>query len=323
MDLRPFVVGLGRSGAGLHVPALARAGVSSARPLGYDPQSITDPPVRRVGAIEEAAALTPPSRTVVHLCVPPGARPALVDRLARLGYRRFLMEKPLAVTEADRALLNRLVRRYRLDVVVVAQWLASGLTGRVASIVRGGRLGRPVALRMVQHKPRFGRSLASQDHPTAFDVELPHGLGLVLHLAGPATIRAAGCADLVLGRSRLPRLGSAWVSLAHDSGVRTLLSSDLTAPVRARTLTVHLEHGTVRAHYPVSEADNYAQLETEAAGERRRIVFPDDAFASFVRQAYRHFRGSGRLAGNLCLHDEVTAMLGRAKELSGGAPDAS
>lgn len=322
MTLRPLVVGLGRAGAGLHLPALARirrdgsarAVLDDAPPLTFD---VCPGRGGGLGAVvdslAQAASTTSPDRTVVHLCTPPTQRLESFACLAGLGYRRFIVEKPLAVGEADRTAVSVLCRRFRLDVVVMAQWSVSALTDRIDTILRGGCLGAPRSLSIVQDKPRFTRSLASNDHPTVFDVEMPHGVGLALHLAGAATVRAARCDDMTVDGLRLPSMGRARLHLRHASGAGSTLTSDLTAPVCARTLTVKLEHGTVIGHYPVSAADNYAQLTVRVAGDRHRTVFHDDALTAFVLAAYRHFAGSGELAGNLAHNLAVARLLGEAK----------
>src|SRR4029079_6631807 len=95
----------------------------------------------------------------------------------------------------------------------------------------------------VQSKPRLTRSLASEGHPTAFDVEVPHVLGVALRLAGDADVVAAACTDMHVEGRTVPRMGSAHLVLRHAGGVRTEVLSDLTSPVRERRIALELTGG--------------------------------------------------------------------------------
>ncbi len=332
---RSFVVGLGRSGAGLHLPVLRRtAGLPNARQLlGTEPPLVFDPrglpggeprgPLTGVTAtrsLAEAAALAQTDRTVVHVCTPPTARVGVLAELGRLGFRNVLVEKPLALDERGLAELELVRARCGLELVVVAPWLASTLTQRLSQAVAGGELGALRSVSFVQRKPRFGRSLAGNGHPTAFDIELPHSVGVALALAGAARVRHARSEDMRLGEVLLPRLGGAHLWLDHESGVRTRIRSDLQAPGRERRVVVQFEHGTLIGHYPNSDADDYAQLRTVVGRQQRRIVFLDDSLQAFILAAYRHFASPGPLADNLAVNVEVVRLLDAAKRMSAPHP---
>ncbi|GAA4916721.1 Gfo/Idh/MocA family oxidoreductase [Streptomonospora salina] len=354
--LHTLVVGAGRSGRGLHLPALARAGAlagrrrvfapgpilcfdpSPARAPGPDPAADTRP----VASLRAAAAAADPARTVVHLCTPPGVRTALLEELAELGYRRILVEKPLAADERELAAVLALRRRFGLRLVVVSQWLTSALTHRLRAAVRDGRLhglgphgggaerdrapdlGRLRKVAVVQRKPRFLRSLTSRSHPTAFDVELPHSVGVALALGGAARVRSAWWSDMSLGNVEVPRLGRAGLTLEHGAGATTEVFSDLTAPTRERRITLDFDHGTLVGHYPCSADDDTAQLRTATDDGSLHLVFHDDALPDFVLAAYEHFAGLRRLPERDALGLQVRAvrLLTAAKALCAGTPSA-
>ncbi|MEU9184377.1 Gfo/Idh/MocA family oxidoreductase [Streptomyces sp. NPDC048484] len=326
--LQPLVVGLGRSGRGLHLKVLTRPAGSPDGPPWAAPPVACDPRpeagrglsgVRVTRSLTEACRLVCPASTVVHVCTPPSQRGALLTELAELGFDKLLVEKPLAAGRAELEEIVRLRRRHRLDVRVVAHWLEAELTGRLRGLVRRGGLGRLTAITAVQHKPRFLRSLADAGHPTAFDVEVPHALGVLLDLAGPAELTDAHWRDLHCGELSLPRLGGAGLSLLHRSGVRSRIVSDLDSPVRQRSVTLHFEHGSATGHYPLSEHDDHAQLLT--TGDRPdRQVFRDDALTAFVRRAYRDFAGGPR--ADLAPHCAVVRLLSDAKDHCGAADHA-
>lgn len=320
--LRTLVVGLGRAGAGLHLPVLAglrkRTGpegpFADAPVVACDPELATVPGTVAVDSIERAMGLLDPARTVVHVCTPPTGRVDVVAELAGLGFTRFVVDKPLAATVADADAIEALRDRHGLDVVVVAHWLTAALTARLEDVVRSGRFGALRALTVAQHKPRFTRTVATAGHPTAFDVEVPHSLGVVLRLAGPAELVDATWSDLTCVGHVVPRMGGARMTLRHGGGLQTSVHSDLMSPTRQRRITLRLDHAMVTADYPLGDEDDHAQLRVVAAGRDERAVFPDDALAEHLLAAYRHFAGE-RDPGlaDLAPHREVVRLLEAAK----------
>jgi predicted dehydrogenase len=323
--LHTLIVGMGRSGQGLHLPALARVRAAAPGLLARTPVLAVDPfrspaevpGVVAAGSLEEAARLRPPARTVVHLCTPPGARASVLAGLARLGYRKIIVEKPLAVDLAGLVAVARIRRRWGLDVTVVTHWLDSALTRRLRAAVHGGQHGELRRIEVIQNKPRFTRSAAAHDHPTAFDVELPHALAVVLSLAGGARITAASWDDMVVEPLRIPRLGRARLRLDHFTGTRTEIDSDLTSPVRERRITLEFDRAVLVGHYPCSEADHTAQLRVVQAGrEVARSVFTDAAFAAFLRGVYARYAGpAAGLHRTLPVQVDTVRLLTEAKRL--------
>lgn len=299
--LRTLVVGFGRAGAGLHVPVLRRAHSLAASCFAEAPIIAVDPASRHGGepalpgdvtvvpTLTEARALLDPAASVVHVCTPPVSRAERVEELAELGFRNLIVEKPLAVDTVALAALDALRARHGLRLVVVAQWLASTLTARLRDLIDSGELGALRSITFAQHKPRFRTSLATSGHPTAFDVELPHALGVALALAGPAHVVDASDSDLRVGTTVVPRLGSARLRLAHDTGVRSDLVSDLSSPIRERRLTLGFERGSATGHFPVARDDDHARLTVRAPTYCATEVFPDDSLTAFVCETYRRF----------------------------------
>lgn len=322
--LHSFIVGMGRAGAGLHLPSLAKVRAKAPGLLASGPVVVFDPfrPPSCTGGtvtaatLEEAAGISPPHRTVVHLCTPPHIRSSMLNRLGALGYRKFIVEKPLALDLVGLAAVARARRRWGLEITVATHWLDSRLTGRLRAAVLAEELGGLRHIRVVQNKPRFTRSAVLTHSPTAFDIEVPHALAVVLSLAGGARIADASWEDMVTDRLSLPRLGRARMRLEHYSGVRTEIDSDLTSPVRERRITLQFERGTLTGHYPCSEADHTAQLRVSVpGGEETRSVFADDALPAFLRSAYRRFAHAHCSAGALPVQVDAVRLLNEAKEL--------
>lgn len=336
--LQPLVVGLGRSGSGLHLRTLARLARRTAAtgdPLvalpavGCDPRAgapgtVGAPgEVTVVSTLEQALARVDPATAVAHVCTPPRLRYDVIAQLAGHGVRRLIVEKPLASSAAELDALVRLREQADLDMVVVSHWTSSRLAGRLRRLVREETLGPLRRITVDQHKPRFLRSLASDAHPTALDVEIPHSLALALDLAGPAELRAARCWDLRCEDRALPRLGGAEVELEHPSGVVTHLRSDLGAPVRQRSVVCAFEGGTATAHFPLSEDDDHAQLVvhgTDAEPEAAHHVFRDDALTDFLAAAYRGFASGTAGAVNFPLACAATRLLCAARAHCAAVP---
>ncbi|MBF9069798.1 Gfo/Idh/MocA family oxidoreductase [Streptacidiphilus fuscans] len=335
--LRTLVVGLGRAGAGLHLPVLAKAraqqphlfapgpvvGVDphAAPTTGGDAESDADGALRIAESLHAARRLLSPDKTVVHVCTPPLGRPEVIRDLLGVGFRKLLLEKPVAAGTDELTEVVRQMGRPGVQVAVVEPWSASTLTERLARLVsseadpRGTRLGSLRQISVVQNKPRFQRSLTTYGHPTAFDVETPHALGVVLHLAGDAEVTYASCTDMVLQGRVLPRMGSCSVQLHHRGGVRSEIRSDLTSPVRERRITLQFDHGTVIGHYPADSADDHAQLRlvTPGSASPPKQVFRDDAFTAFLLRAYADFDGEGPPAEAFTRQVRTVELLAEAK----------
>jgi predicted dehydrogenase len=319
--MRTLVIGLDRSGARSHLPALRRLRATAEHGLFCGaPIVVCDPAgpgtgeVIRTATVGEAARLLDPAGTVTHVRTPPASRAHVLTELTRHGFRDIVVDQPLAAGDADLDEILRLRQHFGLRLAVDAPWLASELTRRLVNLVDGGRLGRLRSITAVQSKPRFSRSLDGTGHTTAFDVELPSSLGVALRLAGEAEVTAASCADLVAGGRHVPRLGGACLRLRHLSGARTHLMSDLTAPVRERRITLRFEQGSATGNYMVGADDDHAQLAVVAGGRRERAVFADDSRRTLLLEAYRDFAGQGEVRpGELSLAVDVVRLLGRAK----------
>ncbi|MFE6623869.1 Gfo/Idh/MocA family protein [Streptomyces sp. NPDC057740] len=350
--LQPLVVGLGRSGSGLHLKTLARlAGRTGSTddPLvalpavGCDPRAgvlrLTATPgeVTVVTTLDQALEHVDPATAVVHVCTPPRLRHALIAELAGHGFRRMIVEKPLAGSRDELDALVRLRDETGLALVTMAHWTGSRLAARLRRLVRGGHLGRLRHITVDQHKPRFLRSLTTDGHQSALDVEIPHSLALALDLAGPAELRAAHCWDLRCEDGELPGMGGAHLELEHSTGVSTRLRSDLGAPVRQRSVVCEFDGGTATGHFPLSEDDDHAQLViTPVGGDAPATttvanatggvpgpghqVFRDDALTDFLEGAYRGFLSEAPDATGFTLACETARLLCAAREHCAAAP---
>jgi predicted dehydrogenase len=265
-----------------------------------------------------------PADAVVHVCVPPAEHQAVVRRAAALGYRRFIIEKPLADSLAGATEIARLAEDDRLAVVVVANWLFSGLTDRIREELR--RAGPPALLRMRQSKMRISRTLSSPEPGTAYAVEMPHMLALAVHLLGEdVELRCAAAGDMVVGGRRVAAMGSADMQLRVGT-VDVHLSSDLASPVRERWVDITWADGTRLRGYLSGDASELWSQQTWRAADgsvRARCIIPDDTLGRLMLEAYAWFEGRGpRPASDLALHVLVCRLLDEAASAArpGGSP---
>ena len=325
--LRTLIVGLGRAGLGLHVPVLTHTRFTGADLFSDHPIVGVDPgntPLARqredlliVDSLRRARELLDPAHTVVHLCTPPAVRAEVLRDVAALGFRRILLEKPLAGDRAALRTILHLAREHELRLSVVAPWLHSTLTQRLVQIVADGRLGAVHSVSVTQHKPRFRRSLGSASHTSAFDVEAPHAVGVLLRLLGDAQVCSATCADLQVGKVTVPRMGGLHLELLHGGGARSEVVSDLSSPVRQRRIVLDMAGGSVVGHYAVGQDDDFAQLETTRDGRTVREVLRDDSLTSCLTEAYRRFvDDDDTCTADLDLHVRTVQLLDEAKRLA-------
>lgn len=330
--LDTLIVGAGRAGRGLHLAAVLRAReLCAGEPVfALRPPVAVDPIVARHSArstadildvVDDVRDVANPADTVVHICVPPLSHAAALRAVAEAGFRKVLVEKPLVTWLPEMETVDRLVSSYDLDIGVVSPWLSSSLTLKLRDIIRGELLGNLCALRIEQDKPRFSRTRTRGNHPTAFEVEIPHSLSLALLLGGrEAEVTHATCEDMRIGASVMPALGGASLTVQHRSGVLTEIRSDLTSPIRQRKLTARFDEGTVVGHYSVGSDDHYAQLELTRSGcsPQPREVFVDEPFPRLVTQWYRYYAGIGaRPTSDLEFNRDVVKLLCAAKQRCG------
>lgn len=324
-----IVVGFGYAGAGIHRPALERLGRRVETPqsvVAVDPivasESTGVEPVPVLESLSAAAEAVRPEAAVVHVCTPPEVHAATVAEAAALGFRRFIVEKPMVTSEDQLDKLLELERREGLDILVVSAWLTSRLTEFVANEIDVRRPVGVSALAVRQVKPRISRTLTSNSHASAFEVELPHELSLARMLVGaPLTLVDAYCSDLETVSARVEHMGIAELSLRSDPIPLVLCYSDLTAPHRERSVLVTWDDGTrLCGFYPCDRQDDHAQVMLfDAHGEmvdRRFIV--DDAFDRFLQESYDHFAEVGpRPVSDSRLHAEVCRLLTQARTRCG------
>jgi predicted dehydrogenase len=331
--VRSVIIGFGKSGRALHLPAIVHARrlcrgeamFTPGRPIAVDPRLFVKPRMRDdstvllVRSLDQVPDLDP-ARAVAHVCTPPLGRADTIEMLATAGFRHIICEKPVAASLDELHRIVAIAERHGVEIAVVSPWLSSALTLRLRELIDSAPLGALQRIEITQDKPRFVRTRDNADHPSAFEIEIPHSLSLVLHLAGPdATLVSASADDMTIDHLTLQGLGGAHLTLEHAGGVTTTVSSDLTAPWRRRSAQLTFERGRATAFYPIGP-DPYCQLVLEPAGEPARPpeLLVDDHLVRMMIDWYQYFSDLGpRPVSTLAFNVRVVELLAQAKATAG------
>lgn len=313
------IVGYGVAGRGLHHRTLCTLFGPEHSVLIVDPRFIGDPMggapwvasiADCMGALRSAGV--DPSEAVFHVTTSPSIHLTCIEELVGSGARRIIVEKPMAGTWHDAERIAELGQG--AEILPVSVWLASRVTEVVEEVLGSGAIGALRSLHMEQSKPRFRRTIRSDSHGSAFDIELPHQVLLALALAGPAE-RAVSVHTwpMQLPDRSITSMGGAVVRLLHETGVASTLVTDLTAPTRLRRLHLVGTRGEIVADYPVSGDDDFGQV--RVSGRARRKVVQDAPLSRFVEQAYGYFSGAGAPPrGDVAMHLKCIALLESARQ---------
>jgi predicted dehydrogenase len=323
--LDTVVIGYGQAARRFHLPAvpdLVAAGHASGRTTVVDPAGA---PADDERPVYPALVEAPPGFDgVVHVCTPPDTHADLVVMAVELGYRRFVVEKPMTTTARDARRLVELGERCEAEILVVANWTASALTAEIARLIRARPHGAVHRMALTQCKPRFERTAANDSHRSAFDVEMPHLVALALSLVdSPVELVGAASTDLLLAGKRYPEMGSAELTLRTSDGVPVWLRSDLTAPWRERSVLVEWSDGSrLVGFHPCDSSDRYSQLVTTGEdGRQQRRLLHDDTVRRFLRGAYAYFAGAGpRPASTAAFGAAITDIISAARSVAASTP---
>lgn len=320
-----LIIGYGRAGRELHLPTLRRlrrmrnptCPIGAVDPLARRAEAASDVVLR--GSLESLRGLYEPQRTVVHVCTPPAAHAETLVQCAAMGYRCFLVEKPLVGSREDLRRVQVMGELYDLQVLVTANWLFSRLTEVIAEYM-SWRSEIPVLhMELRSTKSRIAKSISSRVHSSAFEVEMPHLVALALRLCGAdLCLTDASAEDLILGDRKVRMMGGADISLASATGYSVRLLTDLISPLRERSIQITWEGGyRLAGFYPVDSSDLYSYLECSGPNgtTREQHILEDDTLLSFFSQAYRHFETDAMAPrSGLELHSQVIELLLQAKE---------
>lgn len=324
--LDTVITGYGHAARSFHLPVIAELvaeGYASGAITVVDPELDVSDPALPPGATlcRDLDGTTGGPNSVVHVCTPPDTHADVVLRAHKAGYRRFVVEKPMATTDADARRLVELCETGDADILVVANWASSELTGALRDAVRTRRHAGLSEVTIAHFKPRLERTMRNPAHRSAFDVEMPHLVALALSIVDePVELADADCTDVVVSGQRYPGMGGARILLRTASGVPLRLHSDLTTPWRERSTRIDWSDGTrLIGFHPCDSTDRFAQLFDFAAdGERLgHQLFYDDTVRQFLLAGYAHFTGAGPKPSNDARFGaRITSIISAARSLN-------
>lgn len=329
---RSLIVGFGRAGEHLHLHCLRKArklcmdeGLFSEIVGVVDPKIVSSTYLRD-GSIYMFHDLLDvrgfdPLSTVVHICTLPIDHLTTIRKVAELGYTKIIVEKPLAISLRGLEETIQLQERWHLDLLIVANWLSSSLTKSLKDLLDSNKFGHLCQLAIEQHKPRFLRTLRDSGHTTAFDVELPHQVALALYLAGQGIqVIDAACTDMQCGTMIIPYMGTARMTMLHDSGLKSFLFSDLTAQTRKRCVRLSFKNHLVEGCFPAAADVSYSRLRVYDCDHQvlETKLLADDPLTTCFQEYYRYYKRYGhKPVSDLSFNTIVVSAMTQAKVLSG------
>lgn len=311
-----MIVGLGHSGR-MHAACLAKLLSDGDRPVihAVDPAGAA---VAGVAMIDSPAEIDPARRAacVVHLCTPPEIRTAPFKTALELGYRQFIIEKPLAGDAAALVEIGALRDLYDASVVVVSNWTASEMTREIARVIAAGAVPREITIR--QNKLRITRSRTNRSHVSALDVEMPHMLALAAMLAGPdIALQSAALWWLEAGETRIADMGGARVELSFNGSGVVRLETDHLSSVSERSIRIDFNDGSwLTGYFPLNGVELHSQLFRYDAGGALtgRRFFEDDTLTQFLSDAYAFFDGGPEPVSSFDFNRRLCVMLDQVRE---------
>lgn len=319
------IMGFGLCGKNLHLRCLRKLQTTELHCVLSPVVDVCDPNVvpdtdgtglRHHHELPPAAQFASP---ILHICTPPTLHLESLREALKKGYRKIILEKPMAPSTDDAREISLLVKAYCAEVLVVAVWLNSTLTASLLCDIAPGDFS---AIEVLHNKARFSRTLQRKDEHI-FDIEIPHQLSLVLPLIGPqVNLLSAVTLDMSVHGEIRPTMGRGEIVLQGLQGGIVRLISNLDYPVRERSITVHMHNGEKWVgNYPVSGDDSYSQLFKYS---RQNIliaheVFEDDPLTACLRNYYTWWSRAGELlpmpaGADLDFNLRVVTLIDQAKK---------
>ncbi|MFC0562541.1 Gfo/Idh/MocA family protein [Halalkalibacter alkalisediminis] len=331
MMQQSLIVGFGRAGRDLHLRCLEKAYADNIDANLFDqrvgvvdpylsPSDIKNENLFFFSTLSEVTGFDPAS-TVVHICTPPDLHTETLKQVAELGFTKCLIEKPLATTRAELKTIHEIQHQFGIDLIVVANWLASSLTTKLIEIIKKKEYGPLLHITAEQNKARLSRTLANPNHGNAFDVEIPHLVALALCLGGSdVNVLTGETAHMLIGNRIFPHMGKARITLLHKSGVTSDLISNLETPVRQRCIKLYFKEHQVFGYYPCSQDDSYSWLNIYTTCGRflSQQVMYDDPLSNAFTEYYKYFDGLiKKPVSDLEFNARVVTAICEAKSKSG------
>lgn len=303
--LKIMIVGYGFAGKNLHHRCLSKM-----MGLGWDKQlsghivvvdEVYTPGDSGDGQVTFCHSIAPVSEHqaqewVVHICTPPDQHFINIKTALECGYRKILVEKPVASSLEEIQQLMELEQYFQAKILVVSNWPGCSVVTELVRALTSQQYGCLKQVTVVQNKSRFVRS-RSRSGEHIFDIEMPHQVALALYLAGPAELGSATVEDMIMPDLTIPDLGTGNLTLLHTNGIQSELRSSLIHTVRERYVQLTMDSDyQLKAWFPTGGDDSYSRLiiySPAGVPEVNNLIFDDPLTSCFIR-AYHFFSQADR-----------------------------
>jgi len=169
----------------------------------------------------------PSKKDVFDMNVHQNVLPLLMKEFIKIGAKNFILPKPIALTQAELATINKIAVRYKLNILIASQWHYSACVPHIAKFIKKNK--NTISVVEVVFSRLFEG--ARQDTYTPMNAFLPHMLQLLIDL------------KLVSGSSIpcIESISDTNVCLHYAGDIKVRIVSDLRAPKQEETLKIFLK----------------------------------------------------------------------------------
>lgn len=300
VDFSTVILGFGHCGNNLHLRCMRKLLATHFDNRVAQQVDVVDPYIvnpdlganvqfhRSLPSIDQFQKTTP----ILHICTPPHSHQADVSAALIAGYQYIIVEKPLAPSLEEAREIKQLVQRSMAKVLVVAVWANSSLTKAMTELTTLVDAEPICTIEVVHNKARFSRTFA-RENEHIFDIEMPHQMSVVLPFMGEhASIVSAQTSDLMINGTCRSTMARGEIILSAPGGARARLVSNLSHPVRERSIEIRLRGGRrLVGNFPVSGDDSYSQLSVYSPQNQllEHEIFDDDPLTNCLKSYYEYF----------------------------------
>lgn len=209
------------------------------------------------------AKIINPLDCIMDVCVPNAFHYEIVNKVVELGFKKVLVEKPLADSIEESIKFGYL----DANIAVVENYLYSNVTLELKRIIKEQKF-IPKYVRIEFSKDRRpdtmrNRGFHEDRQPHLFFVEVPHQIAVAHFLFGDVKANlGAWCNNLIVEGKVFKEHGEGGITLLHDSGVISYSFSCLEGhnhfPLRYRGIRIYCDNNiTLCAHYPIGGDDAF------------------------------------------------------------------
>ncbi len=361
-DIKGFksiIVGLGMAGVKLHIKCLQKINELSGRKLFDEFIGIIDTDSEKRNnalnsidqqylnnSIQSCSTLSEvklsdedKENTIIHICVDDSQHFKVCKEAADAGFKKIIIEKPVAVTIEEVEKMIKLASIYDLRVFVVNNYVYSNALAYCKELIKEHLKIKKEQILYIESelsKDRRDDNMKNRGkHETAFDIEMPHQIAMVLYLTGfhqRRVLRAeltdfywSSADDTAMCPKRYQRtknMGSGSIILKLDDTIASCFSS-LIITKRIRFLEVVFRSGyKIKCEFPGSGNENYSFISTytpKIGGHEQTFSdeFKDDLLTKCFCDFYEAFRDNRASYSDLKFNQDILRTILEAKRLAG------